>query len=739
MISTQPLYLRMIMFATISLFLLFTFSCKKDPISSNPISAVATSTIGSDGGTLETEDFSLYVPAGSFQNEATLSLSISADASIFGDNSASQTFIIDGLPDKFDKQIRLSLKYIGTLSDSSYIAFGSTFDEYFNGDSSNVYQLISAKDSAGFLIGYLSTQTGNNYGKIFRDGKGIDFVGDIFEVVSGFGIIDTDHFTINYPKALYTYDKVHQFGLLFEELRENITFDLGFKYNLKSSDGCSNNKICWHWPRPVTIKDVEGKVRAGYRNNPGGPFINTDGILMGTSHESEARVLISQILFAISMGTYQFETYYLFEKEWLARAIFSWLEEYFDNTNNSQIPTNLTGNELAAFYGMQVGNSLNAESHGNGMVSIVKYLVDTEKIVLNKIGGIFNTIHEQNIHPVAALLNNVNALVADWWPDFFEKLISGDIYNINSSVFMNSTNLAGTWDINSDSDTLKVFTESYPDLSAKRFIVNLNHSDVDSSASLYLDATEGVSGDGIATLVFGLNSNTNLEHLVTAKGGPVIIPNLKNYYDNGIRKFLVVVVNSTHNSTDYLGTTNIDLTVKVDQTKYNRSRIWYKVVHNLHEVINESDGDQTIKDYSSDVSTAGFFEGDVVNNIFNGSYQADIDGVNQQWTMTAELNDDKNLLESFSMTYSVDNLSGTTTTSVLWSINGANLIKTSDNSDLLKFKIDGENTCNYITLSDFTSYSRYEGINNYWKTWDVTTTSYSCDANSFIEVQFWNE
>ena len=107
--------------------------------------------------------------------------------------------------------------------------------------------------------------------------------------------------------------------------------------------------------------------------------------------------------------------------------------------------------------------------------------------------------------------------------------------------------------------------------------------------------------------------------------------------------------------------------------------------------------------------------------------------------MTAELNDEKNLLESFSMTYRIDNPSGTTTTSALWSINGANLIRTSDNSDLLKFRVDGENVCNYITSSDYTSYSRYEGINNYWKTWDVTTTSFGCDANSWIEIQFWTE
>ena len=53
--------------------------------------SLVTATIGIDGGELKTDDFSLTVPAGSFQREINLSLSISAESASFGESADRQT------------------------------------------------------------------------------------------------------------------------------------------------------------------------------------------------------------------------------------------------------------------------------------------------------------------------------------------------------------------------------------------------------------------------------------------------------------------------------------------------------------------------------------------------------------------------------------------------------------------------------------------------------------------------
>ncbi len=64
--------------------LVLTFTtCKEDtptePEGSNGGNDLLSITIGMSGGELKTEEFSLIVPAGSFLNETTLSLSVSDD------------------------------------------------------------------------------------------------------------------------------------------------------------------------------------------------------------------------------------------------------------------------------------------------------------------------------------------------------------------------------------------------------------------------------------------------------------------------------------------------------------------------------------------------------------------------------------------------------------------------------------------------------------------------------------
>ena len=112
-----------------------------------------------------------------------------------------------------------------------------------------------------------------------------------------------------------------------------------------------------------------------------------------------------------------------------------------------------------------------------------------------------------------------------------------------------------------------------------------------------------------------------MQHLVTAKNSPAEIPNLKEYYDGGIEKFLIVVVNSQHNGTDYLGSTYIELKIEVKQENFNRCSVQYSIKHDMHRVKIDYDDAQ----YESDLigrwymSTLWNYNGDFIDNIFTGN------------------------------------------------------------------------------------------------------------------------
>lgn len=146
------------------------------------------------------------------------------------------------------------------------------------------------------------------------------------------------------------------------------------------------------------------------------------------------------------------------------------------------------------------------------------------------------------------------------------------------------------------------------------FNFNLNYSDIDESAKLYIDAT---GNKGIAVVVFGVNSSYNLEHLVTGKDGSVTIPTLKGYYDSGIKQFLVVVVNSTHNGTDYLGNTDIELKMEViiEENDYNYCSFQIFTVYDINAV-------GTIAgtyEFSDDRPINWGYTGQMVNGTFIGT------------------------------------------------------------------------------------------------------------------------
>ena len=142
------------------------------------------------------------------------------------------------------------------------------------------------------------------------------------------------------------------------------------------------------------------------------------------------------------------------------------------------------------------------------MTALFKYLFDNNLLNRQQVGKIFESIdkNSEGKEAVTLLINEINGLKADWWPDFFKHFVSGEIYNVSSDVFIENPD--GAWNIENDNDILKVFgpedseVGAYPDLSAKRFTVNLNHQNIDEAKNLNIFIEGEAGSDGLSALVF---------------------------------------------------------------------------------------------------------------------------------------------------------------------------------------------------------------------------------------------
>lgn len=114
-----------------------------------------TETIGSEGGSIEIEDFILTIPSGAFNNNTEIILSSAVDNKIFGEILVSRLFKIDGIPSNYNKSLRVKIKYEKALNEESYIALGEEVFVSSLDSIINAFNLINAEDSSGWLLAEL--------------------------------------------------------------------------------------------------------------------------------------------------------------------------------------------------------------------------------------------------------------------------------------------------------------------------------------------------------------------------------------------------------------------------------------------------------------------------------------------------------------------------------------------------------------------------------------------------------
>ncbi|VAX27253.1 hypothetical protein MNBD_IGNAVI01-1119 [hydrothermal vent metagenome] len=723
------------------LFILFIFvSCKENaPTKPEEIidDAIATETIGASGGTLETKEFKLEIPPGAFRTGAELKLYVE-DKNEADENSVTKSYQLKGLPTEFTKSLKIGLKYNSTLINESFILFKQKFLFGETGDTLNISNLTQAYDSSGFLWSQLSLRSGNALSKVNSNKLFVDFTE--FFGVSNFTTKTSAHFSLSLPS----------------EISSKATLLLGFlenNYNkIINNVRLSFDNKWWEWPIKVTTIDVKSNSYFIYlaRNYQTRQSFKAANIL--TQFQIDKNLLnqtdFNKTIVELGKDAVNFAMSIYFESSqdsWVRRAIYTWSEELFTENQNFVSPESFLKNSklpLDVGVAQKEGAILNLE-HGDGMSSLIKYLVDDE----TKFGkeGLKNTLEsiQTGTNPVTALIKNVKALKTEWLTDYFQKYIGGKIYKVPASVFVDFQSLTGVWDIQNDADTLMEFKPTnagvgkMPSLSAQLFLVNLKYPDIDPSKSLTVGVEGDINSDGFSTIIFGYK-NGLLENLVQGYASESIleIPNLKN---SGYTQFLIVVVNS-NGVQPYDGEFNAYLTLKVEGNDNGGSNnILASNMCSISVVVNGRfrQGDGSEFDGKRDITGDAFsVKGSFSGNTFTGNY-SNADPIyyeTYEGALKITLNDSHSIVTSFKWTHNGKSYSGDFTRFDVGASNipvGDPLVYYSDAYRI--FRIEGVQTCNSLSSVEYQDYGRW------FYDAESTLLSYTCDQESYIHIAFRQE
>ena len=143
--------------------LLLNLSCSEEPTKpseetnggNNGFTLESSINIGIEGGTVSSNEFSLTVPAGSFKQQTEIMLYSKEDTTLFGEDTATKLFRLEGLPLDFTTPLRVALEYNKILTNESVISSSEDFVDEFTEETGTIYDMSDAVDSSGYLVGYL--------------------------------------------------------------------------------------------------------------------------------------------------------------------------------------------------------------------------------------------------------------------------------------------------------------------------------------------------------------------------------------------------------------------------------------------------------------------------------------------------------------------------------------------------------------------------------------------------------
>jgi|GEM_PF-5519753 len=674
-----------------------------------------SATIGSEGGTLSTDDFSLTVPAGAFDVETDLHLYGSSEDDPFGDAAVTDVFRLEGVPEDFSEALKVSLRYEGTLTPDNHIAVGEEVTVPYTGQPDIDYTLIPAADSVGCLHCEIPVPAGKRTGGLLSTGSPGDLRRDLSVVgTTHFGTYYTadGKFRIEYPQYLVT-----EVGNLETCLSQAIV--------LYVSMGFDAARITT--PIPVLVRKPEAGKPDLYYN---GEKIVVNELKMNEAGLAEICWMAVAEVFD---RFYEIYTSFSFsggneiplQNRWLYYATKMVLEDHYAGEELGLAEALLTDSEYYPFVGFQAGATSSIPQtgfHGYGMGAVIRWLWVRDK-EMEFIGQMYAAILSDGpTRHLAGLLSAVGDETYEWVPEFFKEYSLGGVYPVDVEKILR---YSSRWDIDDASDTLKVFSYQAADLWAHPVRIVPQASVVDTATSLHLTVSGEVNPDYLWILAFsyaagekGSRDAGELELL--AEGRELVVENLKWFTDRG-KEIVAVVVNSAYEEPDYSSTWDLDLTLRavrrMDLSIFDTAmlQVRYEALWN--------DGPEANQDLMFSNRDGGF-----TGYNYTASWDSTTGGVRRYGQFNVTLASDTRIAS-----WSVDNHWSWDNTIYTYRCVGgeAGIPRTEVRENQITFGLYGETTCGPIT--EIYVQQIVEGVEQ------TLLLDFDCAAGSYIEFNFRDE
>ncbi len=681
-------------------------------------------TVGPEGGKLEIEDFSLTVPEGALSETTELKLALEPDSVDFGGKEYSKQFRVDGLPEFYASDLILKIKTIEQPIDSISIivvqidTLLNYNKEYYNLDYhkasyNNGYAELVLPANPSFLT-FNNVNKQMNLNSFFSSKK-------LFIVLSSPGIVfsSNHNFLIYYPKTfsnLVPYiDDILETAI---DTVQNLGFHkLPLRTPLLESNWpvkvfiSSSSALPVHYKSGLYIQNENRVLLSKYWTiNIGPEFNSTEAFL----HDLGGSVFNNFIYQNFLFGCDNKANYLGWNSNyWLLTSLALWSEKIFPYSYD-YVNSNYNPNVYGELHQHWVKNNwesyIDLSLHGlniltgqkpYALIPLIEHITRFNERGYKIVYDIYNSIveHKSSIKGLLKALNDTEHI---WWPNFFKEYVQGNIYNAPTEEFLKNT--SKTIDFN-DGDTLKYVDETYDDLSAKLFKININSDEIRNKALNFKIDPEGINIDYVKTLVFGL-SNDKLTFL--AEGTDFNVAYFQSY------EALIACVVNSGNEPPYTGTSNIDLDIRVTNDlafKYCDIRLAVIEMHDTVEGV-----------WSPGWYTMGTFK----DNVFDGKINTEKQGEYTTGTIRVEVDDNKNILSLDVMAYHSD----PTGFSSQWGFNAKNIPPTENEPYLLVYSYLKYDVCNYVK-GIYAKYTEVDGSE-----WEIK--NHKCDQESHLHIKFHN-
>lgn len=532
---------------------------------------LASTTIDGQGGTLAAGGFSLNIPAGTFNSAVELKLYKTGTHASFAQGVISDSFRVTGLPDSFPETLLPDLQTTGTLSGESFIVVGEEIDVSSQTTPVMAYHLFPADPNLGMLTIPKRATTKN---QLFAEDAplrnnssdtpiSLDFFG-----ITGWATYNANeglrtngsqsHFKIRYPTYWVSRTDIDPLFQYLEEAYDTY-LDMGFSYGARTN-----------WPLEVTVANMASDTYGLFCSSFFGinsttmkfnqnKLGNLASLRLTAGHEFFHFV---QYLYDSRINVVKTNKHFPFtvSLHWLNEAAAVWAEEKFTSTPNYVSPIR-AGHEIAPCNGLEAGTNgdiVQAANHGYGNSAFIKYLAGRygDSIVRD----IYLKILDQQ-HPIQAidLALSPNHLFMVWEP-FLREYLSGNIYNVAGSRFTGYK--SGLFRIQSEADKNKSFTQIYPDLSAKFFMIRLDDPDISPAKAITFKIDQIVCD---LTLFKVKKSDTSIHYVSHSSTQILTQKDLRSFSDDGYY-LLIMVSNSNYSNSPklYTNTKTIKLDILVE-------------------------------------------------------------------------------------------------------------------------------------------------------------------------------